>query len=325
MTNKLVSVIIPVYNAEDFVARTIRSVLNQTYRELEIIIIDDGSPDRSINVCQQFDDSRIKIVRQKNRGLAGARNTGIRHASGSYIALIDADDLWTPNKIKEHVQHFETSPTVGVSFSYSQFIDERDRPTGLNQIPRKIRNLTAPYILCRNPIGNGSAPVFRTEVFKDIAFEDNLHGETELFYFNEKFKRAEDVECWLRIAVTTSWACEGIPKLLTLYRINSGGLSADAMVQYEYLEKIVNKYTAEYPDIFEDSASLALAYFQRYIARRAISSRSAKLAVQMVHRSLSSDRRILTEEPTLEQTALSLISSSVKDKKVTETQANAEA
>ncbi|MEL7509805.1 MAG: glycosyltransferase family 2 protein [Cyanobacteria bacterium J06554_1] len=297
MNKKLVSVVIPVFNAEKFVGKTISSVLAQTYSELEVIIVDDGSPDRSIEICRQFDDPRIRIIQQANRGLAGARNTGIRHAAGDYIALVDADDLWTDDKIAKHVSHLEKNSHVGISFSYSRLIDEDDNPTGLKQIPTKVKNITPDYILRRNPIGNGSSPVFKSKVFQDIEFTDNLHGKEETFYFDESFKRAEDVECWLRIAVETDWVCEGIPELLTLYRINSGGLSANALAQYEYLEKIIDKYSKAYPDVLGDSVSLARAYFQRYIARRAVSMRDASLALQMLHKSIASDIRILFEEP----------------------------
>ena len=297
MNKKLESVVIPVFNAEKFVGKTISSVLAQTYSELEVLIVDDGSPDRSIEICRQFDDPRIKIIQQANRGLAGARNTGIRQATGDYIALVDADDLWTEDKIEKQVGHLETNPHEAISFSYSRLIDEDDNPTGLKQIPTKVKNITPDYILRRNPIGNGSSPVFKSKVFQDIEFTDNLHGKEETFYFDESFKRAEDVECWLRIAVETDWACEGIPELLTLYRINSGGLSANALAQYEYLERIIDKYSKAYPDVLGDSVSLARAYFQRYIARRAVSMRDASLALKMLHKSIASDIRILFEEP----------------------------
>ncbi|MGL5077637.1 MAG: glycosyltransferase family 2 protein, partial [Waterburya sp.] len=117
---KLVSVIVPVYNVEDYIAQTINSVLNQTYPHFELLIIDDASPDRSLEICQQFRDPRIKIISQKNRGLAGARNTGIRHAQGDYLAFLDSDDLWLPEKLAQHIQHLESAPQVGVSFSRSQ-------------------------------------------------------------------------------------------------------------------------------------------------------------------------------------------------------------
>lgn len=297
VNKKLVSIVIPVFNAEKFVGKTISSVLEQTYKELEILIVDDGSPDRSIEICRQFNDPRIRIIKQANRGLAGARNTGIRHATGDYIALVDADDLWTKDKIEKHVNHLEENPHIGISFSYSLLIDEEDNPTGLKQIPTKFKDITPAYILRRNPIGNGSSPVFRSKVFQDIEFVDNLHGEEETFYFDESFKRAEDVECWLRIALETDWVCEGIPELLTLYRINAGGLSANALSQYEYLERIIDKYSKAYPEVLGDSVSLARAYFQRYISRRAVSMRDAPLAMEMLHKSIASDIRILFEEP----------------------------
>jgi len=91
---KQLSVIIPVYNAGKYVADAVKSVLMQTYENLEILIIDDGSPDNSIEICQQFTDPRIKIIRQQNQGVSGARDNGIRHAQGEYLAFLDADDIW---------------------------------------------------------------------------------------------------------------------------------------------------------------------------------------------------------------------------------------
>lgn len=87
-----VSVIIPVYNVEKYIAETISSVLAQTFTDFEAIVVDDESKDRSIVICENIGDPRIKIVRQQNRGLAGARNTGIRYAQGEYLAFLDSDD-----------------------------------------------------------------------------------------------------------------------------------------------------------------------------------------------------------------------------------------
>ena len=103
---KLVSVIVPTYNIEQYIAETIKSVLAQTYPHFELLIIDDESPDRSVKICQQFNDPRIKIISQKNRGLAGARNTGIRNSQGAYIALLDGDDLWLPEKTRQPCSTF---------------------------------------------------------------------------------------------------------------------------------------------------------------------------------------------------------------------------
>jgi len=91
-----VSVIIPVYNVEPYLERCVKSVVGQTYQELEIILVDDGSKDGSGKLCDKLadSDSRIKVVHQKNQGLSGARNTGIRQATGEYVVFLDSDDEW---------------------------------------------------------------------------------------------------------------------------------------------------------------------------------------------------------------------------------------
>lgn len=293
--------IVPVYNAEQYIGETLRSLFAQTYQNFEVIIVDDGSPDNSIEVCRQFDDPRLKIIQQKNRGLPGARNTGIRHAQGEYLSLLDADDLWLPEKLEKHVKHLQASPKVGVSFSYSVFIDEESRSMGIYQMPRKIRNITPPYVLCRNPVGNGSAAVIRRETFEDIKFQDDLYGVVEDFYFDERlrFEKADatDLECWTRIAATTKWQLEGIPEALTLYRINSSGLSANAMIQYRAVEKVIEKSCRNSPTVLGDYEQLAKAYYMRYVARRAVTLRDGDMAVETMNSALNRDIRILFEEP----------------------------
>ena len=298
---KKVSVIIPVYNAEKYVAATVKSVLSQTYENFEILIIDDGSPDSSIKVCKQFKDPRIKIIRQENRGLPGARNAGIRHAQGDYLAFLDADDIWLPEKLEKHVYHLNNSPTVGISFCYSAFINEKGNYTGLYQKPRKLYDITPSYVLCRNPVGNGSAAVIRRQVFEDIKFQDNLHDTVEDYYFDERLRHvkadATDIECWLRTSIQTHWRHEGIPETLTLYRVNSGGLSANALKQLEALEKVVEKTRSYAPDIIARCGKVAKAYHLRYTVRRLVSLGDGVTAVKLFNQVLANHWRILLEEP----------------------------
>jgi glycosyltransferase involved in cell wall biosynthesis len=294
-----VSVIIPTYNAEKFIAKTVRSVLDQTYQDFEILIIDDASPDRSVEICQQFQDDRLRIISQANRGLPGARNTGIRAAQGEYIAFLDADDLWLPEKLATHVKHLDSRPDVGISFSYSAFIDDNDVLTGLHQKPKRLEHITPDYVLCRNPIGNGSAAVLRREVFDDIAFDDDKHGVVEPCYFDERIRHlmAEDIECWLRISLTTQWKMVGIPQSLTLYRIHAHGLSANTVKQLEALEFVIEKTRRYAPEAIAACEAKAKAYHLQYIARRAVTLGDGRLAVKMVNRALASDWRIMLEEP----------------------------
>jgi glycosyltransferase involved in cell wall biosynthesis len=296
----LVSVVIPVYRVERYIRQTLDSVLAQTYSNFEVILVDDESPDRSIEICQTYTDPRIRIVHQRNRGLAGARNTGIRQSQGDYIALLDSDDLWLPEKLERHVQHLESRPEVGVSFCRSAFIDDSGQPLEIYQMP-KLTNIEAAFIFCRNPISNGSVPVIRRAVFEAIQFTSCRHGEPagepEADYFDEQFHQSEDIECWMRIVLQTPWQVEGIPEALTLYRVNSTGLSAQVEDQLASWEAMVEKTRGYAPEFVAQWEHLARAYQYRYLARRAVRNRDGKTAVKLTNQALASDWRILTQEP----------------------------
>ena len=293
---KLVSVIVPVYNVEAYIEETVKSILAQTYENFEVLIIDDESPDRSVEIVQQFDDPRIRIIRQKNRGLAGARNTGVRHAKGDYLAFLDSDDLWLPDKLEKHVAHLDSSPEVGLSFSQSEFIDVHGDSLGIFQMP-KLTDITASHLMCRNPIGNGSAPVIRKEVFPEIRFDSDLHGEMEDFYFDEHFRQSEDIECWIRIAIQTNWQIEGIPYALTLYRVNAEGLSANIMKQYESWCAVIDKNRDSDPELFKAWESTARAFQLRYLARRAVRLKDGKMGLELTLKALKTQPKIAILEP----------------------------
>lgn len=299
-----VSVIVPIYCVEKYIFNTIKSVLDQTYTDFELLLINDETTDKSLEICQQFLDPRIIIFSQKNRGLAGARNTGIRHARGEYLAFLDGDDLWLPDKLEKHVKHLDDSPSVGLSFSRSAFIDEAGNRLGTFQMP-KLSGITASHLLCRNPVGNGSAPVIRREVFEGIRFQTNLDGDSEDFYFDESFHRSEDIECWLRVAIQTSWNIEGIPEALTLYRVNSKGLSADLFKQLESWEKVIDKTRTYAPELVAHWESLARSHHLRLLARNAVRLQDGSMAVKFAHKALATNFSILIKEP--RQTILTLV------------------
>ena len=128
-------------NVEQYIQEALTSVLAQTYLNLEIIVVDDESPDQSIALIKRcFNDSRIRIIQQKNRGLAGARNTGIRHANGEYVAFLDSDDFWQSDKIEEHIRLMKANPSCGVSLCSSLFVDDQSQSLGRLQAPKKKRD-----------------------------------------------------------------------------------------------------------------------------------------------------------------------------------------
>ena len=123
MRTAKISVVMPIYNVELFVAESVQSVLTQSFTDFELICVDDGGTDRSMEIVRNFDDDRIRIVSQANRGLAGARNTGIANARGDFIALLDSDDVWHRDKLQLHYIHLTANPEVGVSYAGSRLID----------------------------------------------------------------------------------------------------------------------------------------------------------------------------------------------------------
>lgn len=291
-----VSVIMPVYNVERYVERSIRSVLEQTFTDFELILVDDGGTDGSVAICWSFDDPRIRIHSQMNRGLAGARNAGIRVARGALIALLDSDDLWHPEKLARHVAHLATRPGVGISFSGSAMIDESDRPIGISMRPA-LRDLGPADIFCRNPVGNGSAPVIRRAVFDDIAFTVDRGGVAETSYFDETFRYGEDIECWMRMACATSWRFEGISGDLTLYRIVSGGLSANTDKMYEHWQRMFKKVSRMAPDLVAGHGHRARGYQLRYYARRGVRERQGRAALRCFAAAMASHPLMVVEEP----------------------------
>ena len=291
-----VSIVMPVYNVEKYVATAIQSVLNQTYKTFELIIVIDGSQDDSLNICMNFRDPRIKIVTQENRGLAGARNTGIRESSGEYIALLDSDDVWSPTKLERHVSHLDNNPEVGVSFCPSELIDEAGQPTGMFQTP-KLVDIDFSDIICRNPVGNGSAPVIRRAVFDAVSFMQFRDGVKERSYFDETFRQSEDIECWMRIAASTDYKFEGLDENLTYYRVNASGLSANLTNQLDSWHRAVSKVSLISPLMVGRSFLRAQAYQFRYLARRAISSGNKESAALLLISALRCHKRILIEEP----------------------------
>ena len=130
------SIVVPAYNCETMIADTLRSLLKQTFADFELIVVDDGSSDATVDVVNAFDDPRLRLVRQANRGLAGAHNTGIHEARGEFIGFCDADDLWSPEKLEKHVAHLRSDPQVGISFAGSRMIDENGKPLGIDQKPK---------------------------------------------------------------------------------------------------------------------------------------------------------------------------------------------
>ncbi len=292
---KAVSVIMPVYNVEKYVGEAIQSVLDQSFTDFELIIVNDGGTDSSLDICRSFDDPRIRIVSQRNRGLAGARNTGIAHARGEFIALLDSDDRWSPDKLMLHTIHLRSNPRVDASYSGSRLIDEDGNPLSVAMMPR-LSGVDAAHILKRNPVGNGSAPVIRRTALDLVAFP---HPEEphRLCWFDESFRQSEDIEMWLRMAASHGCTFEGIGGLLTDYRIVGGGLSANIIRQFESWQRVIDKAIHYAPELVKRHGGKAAAYQLRYLSRRALQLGDFAFARSLSWQAFTRHPAMLLEEP----------------------------
>ncbi len=216
----LVSVIIPAYNAEHFIERTLGSVLEQTHRNIEVIVVDDGSTDETVALVRKFaaDDNRIKLLQQANAGVAAARNTAILASRGAYIAPIDADDLWHPTKLAKQMQVFAANDEeMGLVYTLFRSIDRDDRVT---VIPTWTSPAGWVFIqhIGRNFIGNGSSPLVRRNVL------------VEMGGYTSKLRESGAEGCedfFLQLAIASKYRFGVVPEHLVGYRRTPGNMSHD--------------------------------------------------------------------------------------------------
>ena len=290
-----VSIILPLFKSERYIRATLESVLAQTYTDWELIIVDDGSPDDSGEICRSYGDPRITVHTRANTGPCRSRNFGIAQATGDFIGFIDHDDIWRPEKLEKHLDHLNRRPEVGVSYGPSEFIDVDGNSLGLFQVP-KLTDIDAREILLRDPIGNGSVPIIRREVFEETKFELERDGKPEVMYFDDDAARWEDVELWVRMATQTTWLFEGIPDCLTLYRIVPDSIAGSPETKQQAFENGIERVRRYAPDLVEQHGAAARAYHLRYLSRRLIEAGNGKGAVSYMHRALKSFPGLFAED-----------------------------
>src|SRR4030065_1887949 len=228
----IVSVIIPTYNRDVFLRSAIESVLNQTFQAFEIIVVDDASSEDVQGIVQGFHDRRIKCIRHEtNKGEAGARNTGIMHAEAKYIAFLDDDDTWLPEKLKSQLDVLEKN-TLKVGGIYSGYIvkDCDDPRKSYTKIPAKRGDIYKD-LLIKNSIGPPSTVVVRRECIETAGLFD-----ANIFY-------GVDHDFYLRIA--KDFHFEFIAQPLVSYTIHEDRLSNNTDIVAKGLEAFSQKYSAK--------------------------------------------------------------------------------
>lgn len=202
-----VSVVISTYNRERYVGLAIESVLAQTFPDIELIVVDDGSTDSTRDVVSRF-GSRVRYAYQDNSERAAARNHGLRLASGQYVAFLDSDDLWLPEKIELELRRFEQYPEAGVVFSDAMFMDESGAPLG--QLVRRAYEGNVLRRIARRNFVHIGAHLIRRGLLLDL----NGFNETRAL------SGSEDWEAWVRLAAFRPFA--HLRRTTLKYRVHGG-------------------------------------------------------------------------------------------------------
>lgn len=236
MKKDMVSIVVPVYNSAKFLNDTIKTVQEQTYSNWELIFVDDGSMDDSVEIIKSFQksDKRIKLFeQQKNYGAALARNKGINESQGNYLCYIDADDLWDKEKLEKQVK-FMKENNCEFSFTGYEFADEKGIPNGSKVfIPKKIDYNHA----LRNT----------TIWTSTVMFDLNRLSKNDIYMPNVK---SEDTACWWKILRKIKYAY-GLNEILSYYRRTAGTLSSN---KFEAIKRIWHLYRKqEKLNIFKSS------------------------------------------------------------------------
>jgi glycosyltransferase involved in cell wall biosynthesis len=282
----LISVIIPCYNAEQTLSETVDCVLRQTYKKWEIIIVNDGSTDSSPQLAEKLTAfGNIKVIHTPNRGVSNARNTGAENAKGEFLAFLDADDVWQPEKLQLQINYFSKQPLLGVCFSKVRFTSQSGK--SLNQyslVPKKPLN--AYSLLVENHLCTSSNIMCRKQVF------------LETTGFDPSMNYAEDQEWLLRVALNKRWLIAGVPEVLLDYRTQTGSLSSSLYKMEQGWQALIQKVKGYDPDFVDQHYLRAQATYLRYLARRALrQGEPAQLGLNYMKRALLSDWTILIISP----------------------------
>ncbi|MGB3693670.1 MAG: glycosyltransferase [Spirulinaceae cyanobacterium] len=230
---QLISVIIPSYNAEQTIQSTIESVLNQTYSHWELIIVNDGSTDSTLDLVQGIKDERIQIFTYPNSGPNPTRNRGFSHACGQYISFLDADDQWSSDKLEKQLQAIKDSASAKVAYSWTNWVDEKGTLIRRGSYKTANGDVFAKLLLI-DFIESGSNPLIFREAFAEAGG------------FDETLPAAQDWDMWLRLAAKYHFVCVECPQIF--YRVSPGSWSSNVERMEVASLRVIKRSLAEAPE-----------------------------------------------------------------------------
>jgi len=261
-----VSVIMPVYNAQDFIGGAIESVLNQTYSDWELICVDDGSTDGSKNVICSFNNNKIRCIFQEHSGKPScARNTGIKNSQGEYIAFLDSDDIYRSDSLSKRIEYFQTHPNAVFVYSDCEVIDDKNRMISDSMISWSGKKAYEGHCFKELFVGI-FIPTMGVMLKRSILDKVGL--------FNEKLIGCEDYELWLRISYY--FPLNYLSQTMAKCKIRNGSLTTNSLMMdesfFNCLKFILN--------LFSDCYN----FIGKEIVKRRMYNLSIDVAFQYLHR-----------------------------------------
>jgi glycosyltransferase involved in cell wall biosynthesis len=250
-----ISVIIPVYNAEETIKETLKSVLSQTFSQFEIIVINDGSQDKTLEIVSRILDPRLKVLSYPNAGVSVSRNRGISQAAGEYVSFLDADDLWTPDKLETQLKALQANPQAAVAYSWTDWIDES------GQFLRSGGHITVngdvyAKLLLRDFVESGSNPLIRRQAL------------TEVGGFDESLNLAADWDMWLRLAARYEFVA--VPSSQILYRVSPNSMSSNVWKMEAESLQIIERAFAVAPESLQHLKREVLGSRYKYLTFKSL-------------------------------------------------------
>lgn len=263
--DECVGVVVPMYNAAATIDATLDSILAQTHRYLDIIVVDDGSSDGSPELVERRtrQDSRLRLVRQANSGVARARNAGAALVQGAYLAFVDADDLWAKDKIALQLTALRNAgEEVGIAYCWAALIDGSSFVIDLNHKPLEAGNVLS--ALCDNNfVGNGSSLLVKRAVFDSFGgFDAGLR--------DAKAQGCEDFLFCLDAAERTHFCV--VPRPLVGYRVTNENMSSDVMQMWRSARIVTMRYRNRHPK-YAKNLDGSLVRITHYLIYRALQAR----------------------------------------------------
>ncbi len=278
----LISVVTPIYNGEKTIKETIKSILNQTFSDLELIVINDGSQDSTLKVISTIQDPRLKVLSYLNSGVSASRNRGLAQATGEFISFIDADDLWTTNKLETQLRVLQENPQAAVAYSWTDWIDESGQILGKGSYITQEGNVFAQMLL-NDFVASGSNCLIRRQALIEVGG------------FDESLAHGEDWDLWLRLAARYEFIA--IPSPQILYRISSSSASSDVWKMEAGSLKIIEKAYAIAPESLQHLKKQSLGNRYKYLTFKALEGtperKKGLASARFLYHAISNDLSLL--------------------------------